>query len=302
MEWVDGLADRDQRAACTRDTRFQIASVSKQFTAAAVLVLADRGVVSLDDRIERWFGDCRDDWRAITVHHLLTHTAGLGHWRDFPDLDLHRPLRPEQQMEIFQRVPLLSPPGSRWRYSSPGYVLLGWIVQQASGQPYAEFLADHIFTPLGLRSTSAGDQPGGTRVARGYHDGQPVRSFDLSTVSLGAGDVWSTVNDLVRWDDALAGGELLTPARRTAMLTAHAVVGGGSPAIAAWTADGYGYGLWVGAVKGHRAYFHPGDNPGYLAFNAWLPGDDIRLVVLVNEETTDLGPALTEMLHAALSG
>lgn len=86
------------------------------------------------------------------------------------------------------------------------------------------------------------------------------------------------------------------------MLTAHVVAGDGSPADAAWTADGYGYGWWVGAVNGHRAYFHSGDNPGYLAFSAWLPDDDVRLVVLANEETTDLGQALTEMLHAAFSG
>ena len=133
--------------------------VSKQFTAAAVLLLADRGLLSLEDRNERWLGGCPRDWRLITVHQLLTHTSGLRHWTGFPGLDLCRPIPAEQQLEIFQREPLLSRPGSIWSYSSPGYVLFGWIVQQVSGQPYADFLADHIFAPLGPRSTSAGVPP-----------------------------------------------------------------------------------------------------------------------------------------------
>jgi CubicO group peptidase (beta-lactamase class C family) len=96
VESVHGVADAGSGLACTRDTRFQICSVSKQFTAATVLLLADRKRVSLDDRIERWFSDCPRDWEAITLHHLLTHTSGLGHWPDFPDLDLNRPARRER--------------------------------------------------------------------------------------------------------------------------------------------------------------------------------------------------------------
>ena len=159
-------------------------------------------------------------------------------------------------MELFQRMPLLSRPGSRWRYSSPGYVLLGWIVQEASGEPYASFLAEHIFAPLGLGSTSAGDAPGGPGMARGYRSGQPMRSFDLGTASPGAGDVWSTADDLVRWDDALAAGELLTPGLRREMLTAHAPIPPGQVADPIWIASGYGYGWFVGTAAGRRSYFH----------------------------------------------
>jgi CubicO group peptidase (beta-lactamase class C family) len=121
--------------ACTRATRFQICSVSKQFTAAAVLLLADRRRLTVDDPIRRWFGGCPGEWHAITIHHLLTHTSGLGHWRDYPGLDLTRPVPQQRQLELFWQMPLLSDPGSRWRYSSPGFALLGWIVQQMAGQP-----------------------------------------------------------------------------------------------------------------------------------------------------------------------
>jgi CubicO group peptidase (beta-lactamase class C family) len=122
-ERVGGLADRDLGAACTPETRFQIASVSKQFTAAAVLLLVGESRLSLDDPISRWLEGCPRDWDAITIHHLLTHTAGLGHWEGFPALDLHQPIE-------------------------PAHVLLARIVEQAAAQPYAGFLplrgdADH---------------------------------------------------------------------------------------------------------------------------------------------------------------
>jgi CubicO group peptidase (beta-lactamase class C family) len=299
VEVVGGVADRAAGIACARDTRFQVCSVSKQFAAVATLLLADQGRLSLDDPVTRWFGDGTPGWRAITPHHLLTHTSGLGHWPDYPDLDLYQPVPPERELELFQRGPLLSRPGDSWRYSSPGYVLLGWIVQAVSGQPYADFLADRIFAPLGLASTSAGDPPGGPGLARGYRAGETARSFDLGAVHVGAGDVWSTAGDLIRWDDALAAGELLSPDRRREMLTAHATVGGGPAQDEGWTADGFGYGWFIGRAAGRRAYFHPGDNPGYQALNAWLPDDGIRLAVLLNEETVDLGRLLAEVLPQA---
>jgi CubicO group peptidase (beta-lactamase class C family) len=293
---VGGLADRLEGQACTRTTRFQLCSVSKQFTAAAVLLLADQGELTTDDPIWRWFSGCPGDWQAITIHHLLTHTAGLGHWRDYAGLDLTRPMPQQQQLEVFWGTPLLSRPGSRWRYSSPGYVMLGWIVQQTAGQPYAQFLADQIFAPLGLESTSVGDREPGAGTACGYRDGQPVRSWNLGSVNLGAGDVWSTADDLLRWDNALAAGKILSDAARLAMLAAHTTVDDDGLIRAA----GYGYGWYVGTAAGRRAYFHQGDNPGFLAFNAWLPGDGVQLAVLINDEAFDLGLFAKELLRDAI--
>lgn len=293
-----GMADISSGRACTPDTRFQLCSVSKQFTAAAVLLLADSGRVALDDLLPRWFSDCPEGWRDITVHHLLSHTSGLGHWRDCAGLDPCQRLARDEQMALFQQMPLLSRPGDRWSYSSPGYVLLGWIVQEASDQPYANFLADRIFGPLGLRSTSAGDWPDAPDVAHGYHAAQPVRSFDLANTNVGTGNIWSTADDLVRWDRALAAGELLTKPRRQQMLTPHAPIGG--ERFGAFTAQGYGYGWFVGTAAGRPAFFHPGDNPGYLAFNGWLPDDDIQMAVLINEEeTTDREQVLAELAGRA---
>jgi len=206
VRWAGGPADRSSGHICTPDTWFQICSVSKQFTATAILLMADRGRVALDDRVTRWFSDLPEEWRAITIRHLLTHTSGLGHWPDCPDLDPHQAVLPGRQMEHFQQMPLLNRPGTRWRYSSPGYVLLGWIVQEASGQPYAAFLADHIFAPLGLQSTSTGDPPREPKMAFGYRAGQLIREWSSAGQVSGpqpvtrAGACWS---DLVR---RLAGG------------------------------------------------------------------------------------------------
>ena len=297
-ERAGGLADRDLGLACTRQTRFQIASVSKQFTAAVVLLLAGESRLSLGDPVGRWLDGCPEAWAPVKIEHLLTHTAGLGHWTDFPALDLYRPISRADELEIFQRVPLLSAPGARYYYSSPGYVLLAWIVEQAAGQPYASFLADRIFGPLGLHQTSAGDRPGGAGMARGYHAGQPVPSVELATVGLGAGDVWSTAADLLRWDEAVAKNELLPASLHAAMFTAR-VAPGSAGNRGDWSFTGYGYGWRIGAIDGRRAYFHTGDNPGYLSVNAWLPDEQLTLAVLTNDEATDIEQAVTDLLELA---
>lgn len=118
-ERIGGIADRDLGLACTPETWFQIATVSKHFTAAAVLLLASQSQLSLDDPVSRWFGGCPQDWQVITVHHLLTHTSGLGHLDDFPALDLYQPIEHAQELSIFQQQPLLSTPGSRYQLQQP---------------------------------------------------------------------------------------------------------------------------------------------------------------------------------------
>lgn len=297
-ERAAGMADRDLGLACTLETRFQLASVSKQFTAAAVLLLVSQSQLSLDDPVSRWFGGCPKDWQAITVRHLLTHTSGLGHLDDFPTLDLYRPIEPAQELSIFQQQPLLSAPGSRYRYSSPGYTLLAWIVEKAGGQPYASFLADRVFTKLGMTSASVGDPPGGAGMARGYHAGEPVPSFELATIGMGAGDIWCTATDLLRWDEAIARGELLPAGLQEAMLTPHALTGSAATREG-WSCTGYGYGWQIGTVDGRRVYFHTGDNSGYLAVNAWFPDEKIALAVLANDQATGILQVAADLLELA---
>jgi CubicO group peptidase (beta-lactamase class C family) len=271
---VSGRAGSAPDIDCTLGTRFQIASVSKQFTAAAVLLLADRGMLSVVDPVGDWLDGCPAAWEPITVHHLLSHSSGLVHWKDLPGPDLTKSAAASELLGSFASVPLLSPPGERFSYSSPGFMLLGHMIEQASWQPYGAFLAREIFEPLGLTETFNGNPSGEPGLAAGHHDGTAVPSFELDTVNLGTGSIWSTVGDLARWDRALASGQILSDAARRAMFTIHVAANDDNGVIPteAIRTEGYGYGWFIGtAAGGRRIFYHPGDQPGYLSFNAWFP-------------------------------
>jgi CubicO group peptidase (beta-lactamase class C family) len=281
-----GLADVETGEPCSARTRFQLASVSKQFTAATVLLLAERGALDLDDPLVRWVAG-PEAWRPITLHHLLAHTSGLGHWEEYPSLDLTARLDPDDVLETFRSLPPLFAAGAGWRYSSPGYVLLAHVVQRAASVPYREFLDREVFAPLGMADTFAGEPggqdggAGGAGVARGHDGPRPVPSFELDSVNMGAGDVWSTTGDMRRWLAALRAGTFLAARSRELMLTERAATG------RAGETRGYGYGWFVGDLDGEPAVSHAGDNDGFKAFDAWLPGSDRLVVVLSNQHRVD---------------
>lgn len=292
VEAAGGIADRAGGAACAPTTRFQIASISKRFTAAAVLLLVEDGALALDDRLSSLLPGCPGHWAGITVHHLLTHTSGIAHWNGIPGYDLCRPQDPARQLAVYRGLPMCGPPGGRWHYSSPGFQLLGWIVERASGRSHAGFVRERLLAPLGLESTTVGEPAIGA--ARGHRDGVevPVWNLDANT---GTGDVVSTVSDLARFTAALGGDSPLSSGSRTAMLTPHAVIDADRTRGRPWTVEGYGYGCFVGTLWGRRAHFHPGDNPGFVGFAAHLPDSGTAVAVLTNDERTDL-PALLDRL------
>jgi CubicO group peptidase (beta-lactamase class C family) len=182
-------------------------------------------------------------------------------------------------------------------HSSLGFLLAAFIVEEASGQPYPEFLAERILSPLGLARTTVGGVP--DAAARGYRDGQPVVPFDLDTMP-GTGDIWSTATDLASFTTALHGGELVAASSLRAMCTAHAVIAdddGGEPRL---IATGYGYGMRTGIFGGHAACYHTGDNPGYLSLACWIPDRAACIVILVNDETASIRGLLRQLLPVAL--
>jgi CubicO group peptidase (beta-lactamase class C family) len=282
------------------NTRFQIASVSKMFTAAAVLLLVDRNKLSVDDPIGRWVPGSPQKWDGITLHQLMTHTGGLVHWRDIPQLSLTERVDPELELEIFGEAELLGAPGEKFSYSSPGFVLLAHAVQNCAEQDYAEFLKMEVFEPLGLADTFAGNGAGKKRLAAGHERGERVSSFELDVVSMGAGDIWSTVGDLAKWDTALLTGGILSDASRKAVFTPHALT---DEELGPVRATGYGYGWYIATFAGRPMIFHGGDNSGFTSVNALLTDDDLRLFVLSNEAETDLLAVSGEvLLHAGWRG
>lgn len=297
LEMSRGYADRTSGRQNAAETAFQIASVSKQFTAAAILRLHERGRLALHDRIGRWLPDCPANWQPMTVHQLLTHTSGLAHWADYPELDLTAPIGRAGLIATFQGRPLRFPPGTGWAYSSPAYVLLAHIVEQIAGEPYAAFLESAFFRPLAMARTGAGNAaPQPARQAIGYSGGEPVRPFDLATVGVGAGDLWSTSGDLARWLTALTTGTALGARSLDAMFTPHVAVPNDELGL-----DGlaYGYGWYLARVAGHMGFFHPGGNAGFSACVAVLPDDAAQVIVLANDEQAD-APAVGRRLVRAL--
>jgi CubicO group peptidase (beta-lactamase class C family) len=142
-----GPADAEAGVPCAAGTRFQVCSVSKQFTAAAVMLLVESGRLDLDEPVGRWLPGGQPQWRQVTLHHLLSHTAGIPHWLEAPGLDPAEPMKISERLDIIQATPPRSEPGARWHYSSPGFVLAGFIVERASGRPYRDFLAERILWP-----------------------------------------------------------------------------------------------------------------------------------------------------------
>jgi CubicO group peptidase (beta-lactamase class C family) len=286
-----GASDALGRVPFASTTASQIASVSKQFTAAAILLLEEQDKLTLQDRLPTWIEGSPRAWEGISVQHLLTHTSGLPHWRDLPDLDLFHPVRPEVILRAFASVPLRFRPGAGWSYSSPGYQLLGTIVERASGMPYPGFLQERIFRPLGMQRTFAGSSPpDGVESATGLDQGAPVPSFDLDTTGKGAGDVWSTAEDLLIWDRAMSQpGRLLSAASIERTFRAYAAL----PAAKAGDAPeldepAYGYGWYLAKMNGHKVRFHSGDNPGFRALNLWIPTAALFLTLCSNRESTNV--------------
>jgi CubicO group peptidase (beta-lactamase class C family) len=220
-----GWANLELRVPATADTVWEIASITKLFTAQAIMLLVADGKLTLDSTLGAYLPDLPTAWQTARLDHLLTHRAGIPNYTDPPAywqttrLDISR----EAILDLVRDRPLDFAPGTRWRYSNTGYYLLGLLIEARSGQPYAEFLAQRIFVPLGMTATRANDPyaivPGR---AAGYTlvDGE-LRNAEYYSASgtYAAGVLLSTVADLARWDAALATGTVLDPALVAEMWT-----------------------------------------------------------------------------------
>jgi CubicO group peptidase (beta-lactamase class C family) len=278
-------ADVARRVPNTPRTRFRIASITKQFTAMAILQLQDQGKLSVHDHLGAYLSPCPAAWRPITLHQLLTHTSGIPDYTNFPTFAsiMARTLTTEQLIALFRDKPLDFRPGTRWRYSNSGYVLLGAIVERVSGLSYAAFLQRHIFTPLNLTNTGYDvNHPALPGHATGYAAWErPAAYIDLS-VAYANGCLYSTTEDLYRWDQALTSGHPALVSARTLrqMFTPFAPTDPAAPHSVA-----YGYGWFIGYEGAHREIEHTGDINGFISANQFYPDDHLTVIVLSNLET-----------------
>jgi CubicO group peptidase (beta-lactamase class C family) len=287
-----GMADLERAVPNRADTIFEAGSVSKQFTAAAVLLLAREGKLSLDDDVRRHVPELPAYESPVTIRQLLTHTSGLRDWGSLAGIGgwprTSRVYTHAHVLEILSRQRSLNfPPGTRWSYSNSGYNLAAIIVARVSGMPFAEFTRQRLFAPLGMSSTSWRDDH--TRVvprravayerqADGYHITMPFENVH------GNGGLLTTVGDLLRWNENFVAPRVGDAAFFREQTTPGRFRDGRS--------HDYGLGVWVGAYRGVPEVRHSGSTAGYRAFLTRFPEPHTSVAVLCNAADADAG-ALT---------
>jgi D-alanyl-D-alanine carboxypeptidase len=261
---------------------FRIGSMTKQFTAVAVMILVEEGKVGLDDPVTKYLPDYPPHGARITVRHLLNHTSGTPEITEIEEWEKHNreTLTPDEVIAFFKDKPLDFEPGGKWQYSNSGYLLLGRVIEKASGEPYARFLAERIFQPLGLEHSGVDDDvtvvPGHVC---GYQrvEGRVVLPPMLSmSHPFSGGAIYSSVDDLARWDAALYTDAILSEASLAQCFT-PAVLNDSS-------ATKYGFGWVIEQFKGRRMIWHNGRINGYLSHALRLPDERLYVAILSNIE------------------
>jgi CubicO group peptidase (beta-lactamase class C family) len=269
-----GFANLEWHIPDSPKTKFRLGSITKQFTAASILLLEERGKLKVDDPVKKYMPDAPAAWDKITIFNLLTHTSGIPSFTSFPDYRKLEPFAatPEELVTRFRDKPLDFPPGEKWSYSNSGYVLLGYLIEKISSESYAQFVQDNIFKPLGM--VDSGYDSNSAVIedrASGYTPGQNgivnAGYIDM-TVPLSAGGLYSTTEDLLRWEQGLFGGKLLSPASLKKMTTPFK--------------NDYAFGLGVHAVNGHEEIAHGGGIEGFNTSLAYYPDEKLTVVVLGN--------------------
>lgn len=275
-----GLANVELGVPATADTVYQSGSTGKQFTAAGILLLAEEGKLSLDDRLSKYFPDAPATWHKITIRHLLTHTSGIRDYEGPKDVDYRRDYDEAALLQVMMRLPLDFEPGTQWTYSNSGYLILGLLTSKLSGMHWSEFQSQRLFKPLGMATTRViSESDIVPNRAAGYvlDDHGDLKNQEWVAPSLNRcadGALYYTIRDLAAWDAALRDGRFLR-----------------SESLATWTrpvalADGseyqYGFGWFVDEQRGHRLIEHGGSWQGFRTAIARYSEPELTVIVLTN--------------------
>jgi CubicO group peptidase (beta-lactamase class C family) len=295
-----GEANWDTATPNTPDTRFFLGSLTKAFTAMALLILQEQGKLHVEDPICTYIPNCPPPWQALSIHELLTHTSGI------PQLDDAQlsGASPAAWVASFANAPLQFRPGGEFQYCSICYQILAYVVQQVSGMPYSQFVQQAILDPLHMTSSGFDArayyaQPSG---ALGYESWQVKAPQDGFLVSpqwsflFGSGLLYSTVNDLYRWDQALASDTLVSQATLTKIFTPHV-----NATLFPGSTYGYGWFITQAPVPGHRLIWHDGVIDGFRNFIGRYVDDHVTIIFLSNLTTLDL-VALAHSLERVIFG
>jgi len=283
-----GLANREHGIANTTNTIFRLASVTKQFTAMCILILQEERKLNVTNHIAQYIKECPAAWTNITIHHLLTHTGGIPDYAQFPDFfrRMRLPTTVSATVKLVKDKPLDFEPGTKMQYSNSGYVVLGYIIEKVAGKSYEQFLSEKIFQPLGM-NRSGYDHPETilTGRAAGYsltHFPEPFGTNIVNSIPFAmdmphaAGALYSTVSDMLIWDQALYSDRLVTAKSLEAMFTDY-------------KDQGYCYGWLHGRVgnSSRIGYGHGGRINGFVIQVNRLSKERVYVVVLCNNDWVD---------------
>jgi CubicO group peptidase (beta-lactamase class C family) len=269
-----GSADLEWNIPNSPTTRLRLGSLTKQFTAASILLLQERGKLNIDDPISKYMPDAPAAWSKITIYNVLTHTSGIPNFTGFPDYHASewKDTTPAELVARFRDKPLDFEPGTKFNYSNSGYILLGSLLEKISGQTYRDFLQQNIFTPLDMKDTGIDSNAailpqraqGYRRTPHGIeHDG-----YISMTIPFSAGALYSTTGDLLKWEQALFGGKVLKPESLTKMTTPYK--------------NNYAFGLSARTVDDHKLITHNGGIEGFNTSLNYYPDDKLTVIVLGN--------------------
>ncbi len=274
-----GSANREWQIKNTLETRFPIASLSKQFTAAAILKLSEQGKLSTNDKLSKFFPDYpKGD--SITIHMLLNHTSGIREYSEKGDLFKfntgNSEIPKDSIIRIFKKLTFNFSPGSFWGYSNTGYILLGYIIEQVSGQSYGDYVNKTIFEPANMVNSGTFKQnlliP---KKAYGYsksQDGVITQMVLPFNIGYSDGGLYSTVNDLFKWSSSLNSHKIISKESLSKMMTPNREEGGS------------GYGLFIDNFFGRKVAFHTGNIPGYSSIMIRYLNEEINIIILTNRE------------------
>ena len=292
-----GLADVDARRAPTATTIYEIGSITKQFTSAAVMRLVEQGRVRLDDDLSKYVPQLPLQGKKVTIRQLLNHTSGIHSYTSSPawQKTWNDVLSPDAIIKFVAADTFDFAPGTAYRYNNTGYVLLGMVIEKASGQKYAKYLDAQFFKPLGLKQTSyCPSHPSDPGFALGYSKGPngTIRSqfLDLSH-PFSAGALCSTVGDFAKWQRALDAGRVVSPASYALMTTADTLNNGRK--------INYGFGLVPGMFVGHKTISHTGGINGFATAATYVPDDSLSIVVFTNFDAESPQGLVQNLLRVA---
>lgn len=289
-----GPADVEAGIPITPDTRFEVGSITKQFTAVAVLRLQEQGKLRVTEPVCTYLPGCPAGWTAITVEQLLVHTSGLYNYTSAPEEEAaafqNRQVAPSELISYVAGKPLDFPPGTQWRYSNSGYVVLGALIERLSGMDYGTFLRRQMFDALGMRDTryDGGIPPR----AKGYTD-WTTPGEDHPSLYYAAGGLVSTTGDLAKWNAFLLGGKpaVLNADSLASMTVVRAQVPG--------TSIGYGYGIEVHDSGPAPTYYHGGLVTGFRCANSIRPSTGLSITVLTNDTWIDPAAVASRLAELA---